>query len=331
MVPLNCSQNGGTVSSIVRWIRGHPRSYAAPPVSSGEIRPLVEGVLRMEAYSWVQTMAHGFSSANGNGHRGMDEAGRRALVSRSRSGRPKSDAGLAREFWRRQRLLVIAPHADDEAYGCAGTIAKIKACGGQAYVIVASVGDLQHYNTTVKHRRVSGKTRAAELEASMRLLGVDGYEILFTDSQSHLRLDAVPQRELIGALERDATHALDKVCPTMVILPAPSFNQDHVALFTAGLAACRPRLRAHKPFADLVLTSDAPQLGWRPVPFRPDFYVDISGYLAAKLGALACHASQLRQFPDLGSVPALEHLARLRGAEIGVEAAEAFECRRIVL
>lgn len=252
-------------------------------------------------------------------------------ASRNGFSRPQPEARVAREFWGRQRLLVIAPHADDEAYGCAGTIAKIKACGGQAYVIVASVGDLQHYNGNGNRRSVSAKTRAAELEASMRLLGVDGYEILFTDSQSHLRLDAVPQRDLIGSLERDATYALDKVRPTMVILPAPSFNQDHVALFTAGLAACRPRLRAHKPFADLVLVSDAPQLGWRPEPFRPDFYVDISEYLGFKLDALGCHASQVRHFPDLGSLPALESLARLRGAEIGVQAAEAYECHRIVL
>ena len=29
------------------------------------------------------------------------------------------------EFLSKQRLLVLSPHADDEAYGCAGTIAKI--------------------------------------------------------------------------------------------------------------------------------------------------------------------------------------------------------------
>lgn len=221
------------------------------------------------------------------------------------------------------------PHADDEAYGCAGTIAKAKASGGKVYVIVASVGDLQHYREG--HPVVSGETRSAELAASMRRLGVDGYEILFTDSHSHLRLDAVPLRDLISRIEREATYAIDRVRPTAVILPAPSYNQDHTALFNAGFAACRPQLRATKPFVDLVLGSDAPQLMWRETPFRPTFYVDISEYLGAKLDALACHASQLRRFPDPGSPETLEHLARLRGAEIGVDAAEAFECYRSVL
>jgi LmbE family N-acetylglucosaminyl deacetylase len=267
-------------------------------------------------------------AAGGNGRASGSGVLSGRLLPRHTAQQADPAPSTVRDFWVRQRLLVIAPHADDEAYGCAGTIANVKAAGGAAYVIIGSVGDLRHYNGNGSS--VSATTRAAELDASMRVLGVDGYEILFTDNDSHLRLDAIPQRDLIGGLERDAAYAIDKVRPTMVILPAPSFNQDHVALFTAGLAACRPRLRAHKPFVDHVLVGDAPQLRWRPEPFRPNFYVDITDHLGSKLDALACHASQLRHFPDLGSLGVLEHLARLRGAEVGVEAAEAFECHRIV-
>ena len=50
------------------------------------------------------------------------------------------------DFLKKQRLLVISPHADDEAYGCAGTIAKIKDLGGEVYIMVKSVGDLKHYD-----------------------------------------------------------------------------------------------------------------------------------------------------------------------------------------
>jgi N-acetylglucosamine malate deacetylase 1 len=232
-------------------------------------------------------------------------------------------------FWAKQRLLVIAPHADDEAYGCAGTMAKVKASGGEVYVIIASVGDLQHYGSD--DPVVTGQTRAAEVRASMELLDVDGYEILFTDADRHLRLDAVPLRDLIALLEREATHAIDKVRPSVLVLPASSYNQDHDALFRAGFAACRPQLRTHKPFIDAVLTCDAPQLSWRTSPFHPDVFVDISEYLGTKLDALACHRSQLRPPPDPGCLSNVRRLAELRGAEIGVDAAEAFECLRLVL
>ena len=38
------------------------------------------------------------------------------------------------EFLSQQRLLVIAPHADDESFGCAGTMARIKKLGGEVFV-----------------------------------------------------------------------------------------------------------------------------------------------------------------------------------------------------
>lgn len=208
-------------------------------------------------------------------------------------------------------------------------MAKVKASGGEVHVIIASVGDLQHNGPGSPI--VTGETRADEVRAALELLKVDGYEILFTDAHSHLRLDDVPRRDLMALLERDATYAIDKVRPSALILPASSYNQDHEALFQAGFAACRPQLRDHKPFINLVLTCDCPQLSWRTTAFHPNFYVDISEYLGAKLDALACHKSQVRPSPDPGGLSNVERLARTRGAEIGVDAAEGFECLRMVL
>jgi LmbE family N-acetylglucosaminyl deacetylase len=233
------------------------------------------------------------------------------------------------DFWAGQRLLVIVPHPDDEAYGCAGTVAKVKAAGGRVYVMVGSVGDLRHYST--EHPVVTADRRKEELAAAMEVLGVDGYEILFEDSDRHMRLDAVPRRDLVTVIEREARYAIDRVRPTAVILPHPSYNQDHEALFRAGFAACRPHLPEDKPFVKLVLSCDAPQLCWSPVPFQPNFYVDVSEFLEVKLRALRCHASQLRPPPHHGSLENAERLARLRGAEVCVQAAEAFTCYRLVL
>ncbi|MDR7544452.1 MAG: PIG-L deacetylase family protein [Armatimonadota bacterium] len=230
-------------------------------------------------------------------------------------------------FWARQRLLVIAPHPDDEAYGCAGTMAKVKALGGQVYVLVGSVGDLQHYG----NGPVAAETRLAELDRAMEVLRVDDYDVLFTDSDRHLRLDAVPQRDLMALIERDSRCSLDRVRPTAVLLPTPAFNQDHDALFRAGFAACRPHLRQHKSCADLVLSYESPHVAWAPQTLRPTLYVDISAYLTVKLQALSCHASQVRPAPDWGSRENVERLARLRGAEVAVDAAEAFVCHRVVL
>ncbi len=250
-------------------------------------------------------------------------------------------------FWARQRVLVLAPHPDDETFGAGGLMAKVKAAGGQAYVLVGSAGDLNQYGVPDRasvpgavevqgaaagaQTMVAGKTRADELARAMATLGVDGYELLYDDPDMHLRLDAVPIRDLMARIERDAAYAIDRVAPTVLVLPARTFNQDHEAMFKAGFAACRPHLPAHRPFVPVVLSADAPQLGWSVEPFHPNFYVDITAHLETKLRAHACHRSQLRPPPHHASLENVERLARLRGAEISVEAAEAFRCYRVAL
>jgi LmbE family N-acetylglucosaminyl deacetylase len=222
------------------------------------------------------------------------------------------------------RILVIAPHPDDETFSCGGTIAKVKALGGEVFVVCVSVGDLAMYGTP--EPVVPGRRRVAELDLAMSMLEVDGYDLLFDDPDRHLRLDALPLRDLIALIERDGRYAIDRVRPDVVILPSPCSNQDHNAVFRAGFAACRPHLPEAKPFVPLVLTADQPQLCWSPEGFKPNFYVDISGFLEMKLKAHACHASQLRPPPHHGSLENVERLARLRGAEVSV----AFLCHRLV-
>ena len=235
----------------------------------------------------------------------------------------------AESLLRGARVLVIAPHADDETFGCAGTMAKAKALGAEVFVMVVSVADLDHYGA--EHGRVAGETRAAEFRQAMAVLGVDDTDILFTDAHTHMRVDVLPRRDLVALIERDSKLAIDRVRPDALLFPAVSFNQDHEAVYKAVYAACRPHLPSDKAFVRLALTYDQPQLAWNHTPFHPNFYVDVSDYLELKLQAYRCHASQVRPEPHHASVENVERLARLRGSEVSVSAAEAFECHRMVL
>jgi len=234
-------------------------------------------------------------------------------------------------FLSKQTLLVLSPHADDEAYGCAGTIAKIKAAGGKVYIMVFSIADLWQY--TKKYTLVKKETRAKEFARTAEFLKVDGYDIIFRESEKHLRLDAIPRRDLVSVIERESSVSLDRIKPTMVALPAISYNQDHCAIFQAGFTACRPRgVDDKRNFPGIVLAYDNPTLFWNVEheKFHPNFYVDISDYLDIKLKALALHQSQMKPRLHHCSLESLEHLVKLRGKEISVEAAEAFMCYRFV-
>lgn len=233
------------------------------------------------------------------------------------------------EFLAQQRLLVITPHADDETYGCAGSIARIKALGGEAYVVLVSAGDLAHF-ADGDPKLVTHQTRLDEFESVMKLLKVDDWDALFTDAETHLALDAVPRKELIRRLESSGKLAIDRVRPTMLMIPAASYNQDHEALFKACVTASRPGVREQRHLVPTVLAYDNTSLFWSfgHDRFHPNWYVDITDYLDTKIEAMRLHASQVRPPIYHGSPESLEMATRLRGREVGVEAAEGFEVLR---
>lgn len=237
--------------------------------------------------------------------------------------------GLGDAFLRGQRLLVVTPHADDETYGCAGTIARIKALGGEVYVVLVSVADLAHYGDTAEEsgvKMVSHQTRLDEFGTVMKHLKVDDWEVLFTDQHTHMALDTLPRKKLVGLLESGGRLSIDAVEPTMVMLPAVSYNQDHEALYRAGITATRPGAPGQKHTVPFVLSYDNTALFWSGEAgrFHPNVYIDVSDYLDVKIEALRLHASQVRESLYHGSPEGLELATRTRGREVSVEAAEGF-------
>ncbi len=80
-----------------------------------------------------------------------------------------------------QRLLVFAPHPDDESLGCAGLIQQVLAQGGQVRVVFATDGDANPWPQRYLERRWRlgdgararwGARRRTEARAALRTLGV---------------------------------------------------------------------------------------------------------------------------------------------------------------
>lgn len=235
-------------------------------------------------------------------------------------------------FWKNQRLLVISPHADDETFGCAGTMAKVKSYGGKVYVILVSVGTVVQFTPDGK-KKIRGEEREDEFKRVMEFLKVDDIDILYRDAETHLRLDSIPRLELISRIETDSKLSLQKLNPTMIALPVISYNQDHEAVFKAGFTACRPHLRDIKSFQRIVLGYDNPAISWslEREKFHPNFYVDISEYLSKKLSAVKMYETQKKSSTHHASVESIEYLSKVRGREVSVDAAEAFMSYRFVI
>lgn len=242
---------------------------------------------------------------------------------------------LGDAFLSGQRVLVIAPHPDDETYGCAGTIARIKSLGGEAFVLLGSLGGIDHYGSARRGEsmhRVSAETRFNEFNTVMEMLKVDDWEVMVTEESLHMALDTVPRKDLVRLIERDARLSVENIQPTMMFIPSMSYNQDHEALFRACMTAARPGLRTERHLVPFVLGYDNTSLFWSPENehFHPNLYIDVTDFLDVKINALRAHASQVRGPLFHGSPEGLELQSRLRGREISAEAAEGFVVHRAV-
>ena len=58
--------------------------------------------------------------------------------------------------------------------------------------------------------------------------------------------------------------------------------------------------------------------------FQPNWFVDISDHWPQKREALQAYTCEMRSWPHSRSIEAIEYLVRWRGAQVGVNAAEAF-------
>jgi len=215
------------------------------------------------------------------------------------------------------KLLVIAPHPDDEVLGCGGTLAKRAAAGNEITLCIVTKAYKPDWSSEFL------RERPKEIKASCRALGIK--KVVPLDYPT-VKLDTVPQRELNASLRE----VVEDASPCEVYIPhGGDLNADHRIVFKAALVATRPlKKRTHRILAYETLS----ETEWgRPLrQFHPNVYVDISKTFGAKLRAMRAYSSELRPFPHPRSVKAIDALATLRGSECGCERAEAFSLIRQV-
>ena len=224
--------------------------------------------------------------------------------------------------------LVLAPHADDEALGCSGLMARLAEAGRDIHVVYLAVDGFHHAGLD---RDTTYAERVAEIEHVLALFGERcSHEIAYGNRGLIEQLDTLPRRELVDRFER----VIDARRPEMVLLPAaPDYDQDHQAVFAAAHAATRPIAeRFGRWLVPHVLTYEMAKLQWsaEPLPRAPAF-IDVTGVIETKLEAVRRYATQLRPSPHVRSLDAVRALASLRGAEVGVQYAEAFGVLRTTL
>ena len=216
------------------------------------------------------------------------------------------------------RALVLEPHPDDLAIGCAGLLQRLADQGAEVHSLLLSGVPATYpkiYDDSREYQDYAGDVRMREAAAVDRILGLDSRSVAFGHEWHH-RLDALPAADLIGAIEK----CVSSVAADLVLVPARSYNQDHRAVFDAFQAVMRPHFYRGMALAyETTMERD----------FEPNVIVPLTAeQLERKLEACGVFATQLGSSEHLFSLDTIELAARYRGRLAYAAAAEAFQLIR---
>lgn len=210
------------------------------------------------------------------------------------------------------KVLVIAPHPDDEVLGCGATIAKYTKILGNSVTlcIITEAYEPEWSEEFIK------KTRPAEIEKVQKTLGIKDIVQLKLPT---VKLDTIPQKELNAAIY----NVIKKVKPEILYIPFfGDINRDHELVAKATLVAARPL--PNSTIKEIYMYETLSETEWGFQPFVPNVYEDISLFIESKLRAMAAYKSELKKEPHPRSENIIISLAKKRGSEVGVNYAEAF-------
>jgi len=217
------------------------------------------------------------------------------------------------------RILVVAPHHDDEVFGCGGTIAKFSRSGNEVHVLIVTKGD------ELFDQKLIEQGRQEALQAD-RLLGVR--ETHFADLPA-IKLDTLPQYQINEIL----SSYFKKLKPELLFLPFPGdINRDHQIVHACSMVAARP---ITVPIQEIYCYEVLSSTNWNSPglvsPFLPNFFVDISDTIEVKIQALKTYASQIKPYPHERSPESVLALSQYRGGFVNLTHAEAFMCLRRII
>jgi LmbE family N-acetylglucosaminyl deacetylase len=219
-------------------------------------------------------------------------------------------------FDRIEKVMCVQPHPDDTDVAAGGTVAKLAARGVEVVYVALTDGRLGTHDPAVRPEELAEERRREQEEAA-RILGVK--ELVWLGVRDG---ELQPTLELRWKL----VEIIRRFKPDLVMAPDPWLTYEaHPDHRHAGILASEAVLFAPLPHA-------APSEGLRPHAVRyvayywtrkPNVFVDVSGYVDAKLRAVRSHRTQFGGAQAIEDV--LKAYMRLVGKRCGAAYAEAFK------
>lgn len=132
-----------------------------------------------------------------------------------------------------RRLMVLAPHPDDETFGCGAVIARARAAGHQVTVVVATDGRHSSPSAVLEPLPLA-QLRTAELHRACKQLGVESADVV------QLSREDGTLGGCLWPLAAELAALIAQRQPEIIFLPcAQDIHPDHQALHQALRHALR--------------------------------------------------------------------------------------------
>ena len=221
----------------------------------------------------------------------------------------------------KKNILVVAAHPDDEVLGCGGSLLKFKKEGFKINTIFLSSG------VGARKSKNLEKDIAIRKKSAIAANKIIGSKILTFLNYSDNQFDRTPFLHIVKNLEE----IIFKIKPSIIFTHSNTdLNIDHEITSRAVVTASRPFTNS---FLKTLLSFEIPSstefnFSNRENKFKPNFFVDITKTLKFKINALKKYSTEIRKYPHPLSLTHIKNLSKVRGSNIGVKAAEAFELLR---
>ena len=213
------------------------------------------------------------------------------------------------------KILVIAPHPDDETLGCGGTLFRYKKEGDLIYwVIVTGISEESGWSS----KKV--KKRDAEINATTKKYG---FQEVFNFRLPTTKIDSLPVTDLIEKI----SDVYKKVEPEIIYMPFMyDVHTDHQTTAKAIHSTLKWFRYSHLKKVLMYETLSETEFNFLGrTTFKPNVFIDISDYLEIKISTMKIFKSEMGKFPFPRSEKNIRSLASFRGSQSGFLAAEAFE------
>ncbi len=208
------------------------------------------------------------------------------------------------------KILVIAPHPDDETLGCGGTILRHKNEGDEVHWLIVTNYSENDDAYITRQKEIQDVAKAYNFDSTLKL------------NIETTKLDSILMSDLIKLFKIQ----IEKIKPNIIYAPyINDVHTDHQIIAKAVNSFSKWFRYPYIKQINVYETLSETNFNFDKEQFSPNLFLDITEYLEEKIAISKLYVSEFSEHPFPRSINAIESCALIRGSISGYKYAEAFQ------